>query len=499
MRSNRHRAWRMAIATAVIIGIAVTVPSAIAAGQKEHDPGATPSVHGGTTANIDITIKNTSQAGNISAQAFRVYIPSTMAVSQIQSVVKVPTTAAGTIIPATGAGGTLSQPTPYIEVIDANILRNRTYTIRISAIIPCDQKGTDYAFTTDVRQSNDFNGQNNQLPALSPDSSPATTNVATGCALVFTAQPQNALPGETITDTAFDPEGGDVKVAVKAADGAGATVTGFTGNVSVVSAPATTLGGTTTRALANGEASFGDLSIAAANTYTLVASTTGATNGTSDEFTVDYGVTTTCTADDNEPCTTGVIPGPTMGTTGSVTINDEDGLTADLEASFRDDADIDCAGTGYVEFGDNLFVNVTNIAGGSTAGLTKTVTLTKPIPEGKPSVTGTDEWRYQLCFQSYEQFEAIPNFSTAQENFDNLLQALSNGDFTDPAELVPADERVLGDKSDPEYRGLLPKCSLVADEVPCISSVTFGPATDDAPDGTVIFVAELAVADPQMK
>lgn len=495
MSSNRHRAWRMAIATAVIIGIAVSVPSAIAAGQKEHDPGATASVHGGTTANIDITIRNTSQAGNITAQAFRVYIPSTMAVSQIQSVVKVPTSAAGTIKPI---ADTLSQSPAYIEVVDANIGRNRTYTIRISATIPCDQKNTVYAFTTDVRQSNDFNGQNNQLPALSPDATPPNTTVATGCALVFTAQPSNALPGETITDTAFDPDGGDVKVAVKAADGAGATVTGFTGNVSLASDPATTLGGTTTRALASGVASFDDLSIAAAGTYTLVASTTGATSGTSAEFTIDYGVTTTCTADDNEPCTTGIIPGPTTGTTGSVTINDEDGLSADLEAAFRD-SDIDCAGTGYVEFGDNLFVDVTNIIEGDTAGLTKTVTLTKPVPEGRPSVTGTDEWRYQLCFQSYEQFEAIPNFSSAQANFDNLLQALSNGDFTDPAELVPADERVLGDLSDPEYRGLLPNCSLVDDEVPCLSSVTFGPATDDAPDGTVIFVAELAVADPQMK
>ena len=73
--------------------------------------------------------------------------------------------------------------------------------------------------------------------------------------------------------------------------------------------------------------------------------------------------------------------------------------------------------------------------------------------------------------------------------------ALSNGDYTDPAEEVstgfvlasPAD---LSNPAYREYRGLLPKCSLVANAVPCLTSVTFNIG------GTVTFVATVPIGDP---
>jgi hypothetical protein len=125
------------------------------------------------------------------------------------------------------------------------------------------------------------------------------------------------------------------------------------------------------------------------------------------------------------------------------------------------------------------------------------VTVTKPIPAGRPSVTGVDEWRFQVCFQSRDPFEALPTYmSDPQANYDQLLQALSVGDYTDPAVVVPVSDRVLGDKSLDEYRGLLPKCSLVADAAPCLTSVTFDNAVTPR---LVTFVGKVPAADPQWK
>ena len=404
MSDRRRRVKRLALFVSVIAIIGAALPTIIeASGPKEHDPGATASVDGGTTAAIDITIKNTSTSGNITAQAFRVYLDGDMAASSVVSVAKKPASAAGTITPI---AQTLTGNSPYIEVMNVNIRRNDTYTITVNAKIPCTASGTVYDWVTDVRQSNDFNGTNNQLPVLSPDPTPARTTVATACTLAFTAQPKNALPGATITNVAFDPSAATkVKVAVKSGGASPVTVTWFTGSISVVSAPAVSVSGHTTRATVSGEATFDDLSIATADTYHLTASTTGLANRDSDPFTVDYGVTKTCTPD-GQPCTTGNIPGPTTGTSGVVTVNDNDTLTATLTARFVTN-DIDCAG--YVEFGDKLFFDVDTAQ--SLAGLTKTVTVTKPLPTGRPFGPG-EEWRYQVCFQSRDQFAALPFTTT---------------------------------------------------------------------------------------
>ena len=65
--------------------------------------------------------------------------------------------------------------------------------------------------------------------------------------------------------------------------------------------------------------------------------------------------------------------------------------------------------------------------------------------------------------------------------------------MTTPAEEVPVDARVLGDRSQPEYRGLLPQCSLVNGVAPCLVGLpTFGA-------GTVTFVGKVPAGDPQWK
>jgi hypothetical protein len=489
----RHKARQLALIIAVVAVIAAALPSIIeASGPKEHDPGATASVDGGTTAAIAITIKNTSTSGNITAQGIRVYLDADLAASNVVSVTKAAGTA-GTITPYALPNGTLGSATPYIEILNANVTRNSTYTFTINARIPCATQGTAYDWRTDIRQSNDFNGTNNKLPVVSPDPTPAVTTVASNCSLAFTAQPKNALPGQTITNVAFDATAATkVKVAVKSGGASPVTVTWFSGTINLAFDPAaTTSAGDLSKDLpadGAGEVTFGDLSITApTGNYRLKASTTGLADVFSDSFTVDNGVTVTCTAGNSPICTTGPIPGQTAGTTGVVTVNDNDTLNATLTARWVTN-DIDCAG--YTEFGDRLFFDVQTT--GSLSGLTKTVTVTKPIPAGLPSGPG-EEWRYQVCFQSRDQFAAIAYSTNAQANFDTLLKALSGGNVTSPAELVPEDARVIGDKSADEYRGLLPQCSLVNGVAPCVD----GPPT--FANGNVTFTGKVPAADPVWK
>ena len=143
-------------------------------------------------------------SGNITANGIRVYLDADLAAGNVVSVTKA-AGAAGTITPYALPNGTLGSATPYIEILSANVARNSTYTFTINARIPCATQNTVYDWRTDIRQSNDFNGTNNELPVISPDPTPAVTTVATNCSLVFTAQPKHALPGQTITNVAFDP------------------------------------------------------------------------------------------------------------------------------------------------------------------------------------------------------------------------------------------------------------------------------------------------------
>jgi len=464
--------------------LAAMLPQVIeATGPKEHHAGVSPTTVGaGVAKDFDVSITNTSSSGNITAQAFRIYLDSDLPASSVTNVVKKPANAAGTL---TDWHTTVQGSNPYVEVFDANIKRNATYTVTISVNVPCVAAGTKLDWKTDVRQSNDFNGTNNQIP---PDASPAVTTVSTGCSLAFTAQPKSALHDQTITNVAFDPNA-TKKVEVSVKSGANTVVTWATGSVTVKTSPTTTLAGTKTRALASGVATFDNLSIAAEANYQLVASMAPLGDATSAVFTIGNGVTTTCTAGDSNPCTTGPIPGQTNGTTGNVTVNDNDGLTGNLTAQFVTN-DIDCAG--YEEFGDRLFFDVDTQQ--NVSSLTKTVTVTKPIPNGMPAGAG-EEWRYQVCFQSRDQFQAISYSDDAQVNFDTLLKALSGGDVTSDAELVPEDERVLGDKSAPEYRGLLPQCSLVNNVAPCL----VGQPTFNAAKTLVTWVGKVPAADPVWK
>ncbi len=114
-------------------------------------------------------------------------------------------------------------------------------------------------------------------------SSPFIVTTGDASALVFGAMPSTIDPGLPIAPP----------VTVSAQDAAGNTVTTFTGAVTVAigaNPGSATLGGTVTRTAVAGVASFADLTITKRGSpYTLTASASGLTSGTSAAFAVASG------------------------------------------------------------------------------------------------------------------------------------------------------------------------------------------------------------------
>jgi hypothetical protein len=122
--------------------------------------------------------------------------------------------------------------------------------------------------------------------------------VAQATQLVFTQQPNNTYAGEAVNPS----------VAVSLEDGFGNVATGNTSIVTLTLSGGTFFGGgtTATAAAVNGVASFNNLVLLAAGTYTLTATDTGLTSATSFAFTI--GTHALTIIDDNNASNTGTIP-----------------------------------------------------------------------------------------------------------------------------------------------------------------------------------------------
>src|SRR5207253_1278691 len=114
-------------------------------------------------------------------------------------------------------------------------------------------------------------------------------NIGVGAAakLVFAVQPSNAAAGAGITPA--------MQVAVQDAQGNPVTTATTSITVAIGTNPASgTLSGTTTVAAVNGVATFSHLSIDKAGAgYTLTASASGLTSGTSSAFNISAGAAAT--------------------------------------------------------------------------------------------------------------------------------------------------------------------------------------------------------------
>jgi hypothetical protein len=166
-----------------------------------------------------------------------------------------------------------------------------------------------YTWNVETKQSNDFSGPPGNDLTLDSANSSLTTAVNSACTLQFGTQPHDALVGQHITGSDYNPSG--APVTVKVVDGSGNVVSSYSGPISVsLNTPTNpltnptpaTLGGTTTRNASSGVASFNDLSVnAPGNGYTLKASGPNASTSTSSSFSI-HQQGTVCPS--NSTCTT---------------------------------------------------------------------------------------------------------------------------------------------------------------------------------------------------
>lgn len=269
---------------------------------------------------------------------------------------------------------------------------------------------------------------------LAAESQLTTPAAAGDCALAFTAQPRGARAGAPITDTPFA-AGGPVRVALTGA--AGSPVEGA--DVQVARVPAGALGGTTTRPVSGGSASFSDLSIAEPGDFRLRATAAGAAPVESAPFPVEQVV---------EPCTgascEASIEAP--GAAVDVEATTTDGKPGFLTLSVDEAPPIDCPR--YRE----LVADTITIDGSANLS-EKRVTYTIGYDTLLASWQRYGVSLTQLCFSAPYTYKPRPGSALATAPFDG------DGDGT----------------AETWYTALLPECRVLwfRGDAPCIASRRF--------------------------
>ncbi|HTH64068.1 MAG TPA: hypothetical protein VL563_05270 [Gemmatimonadales bacterium] len=200
--------------------------------------------------------------------------------------------------PTNATAGVSIAPSVVVNALDANNNIATAYTANVVAAIGTNAGGGTLSGTTTVAAvagvatfanlSIDKSGTGYTLHATSGSLTDATStgfniSAAALSQLIFTSQPVATQAGSHIAPA----------VEVSGDDAFGNLVTTFTGNVTVAigtNGGAGTLSGTTTVAAVAGIASFGDLSIDKTGSgYTLAATASGASAGTSVAFDITPG------------------------------------------------------------------------------------------------------------------------------------------------------------------------------------------------------------------
>lgn len=418
-------------------GAAVAVPVVTqAAGPKTYTAAASPAtVEGGRELALTVRLSNTARTTQ-DFKAANVTVPTGLEIVGSPS-------AAG---PSGVVTGTATLVGRVIQVRDATVPKGKYLDVSIAVRVGCNAVGT-YTWATDVRQSNDFNGTDNKFERVGNEPS---TVVTTTCQLAFTGQPADAGTDTAITTTPLnEPPGGPVQVSILDGRTTGAAVVTWAstsvGLTLAGGAAGASLSGGGATAATDGVATFSALTVdTAGDGYTLQASASGPgfTGATSTSFDIGrFSASIDCQAGDTETCTTGTIES-TGGDTAVVTVNDSDGLTANLTASFGDTT-FSCAG--YAATSAELIFGIQDIEGGDPETMTKTVVFTQPADPNKSEL-----WEYQVCFQADYAF---PGFQ-----YNDLLEAFTNADY-------------VVDPVDGLYTALLLPCSA-GQGVPCVNSRT---------------------------
>lgn len=299
---------------------------------------------------------------------------------------------------------------------------------------------------------------------LDTANSSLTTQVtcATATALKFGTQPHDAVVGSVITGNANDASGPRVTVDLVDSSGNLVTASNVPVTIALGNNPAgASPGGSLTATTTNGVATFPDLTLdKAANGYTLVASSPGLTNDTSNPFDENDSAT---------PCPSGATCTNTINSnSGSLQVDVGSGSTDAILTESVDvgtpmdgpgsdpEADPGCAGYTPPEASADWYEFVVQPADGKTFDRSKTVTWI---------VNGTTTDGFEVCFGAPYEFDA---------------QGTDSG-------LAPAGTLPDGTEG---FVGLLQPCSELTAGSPCVLRLADG---EDPINGGPRVVAEVSI------
>lgn len=281
---TRRRKW---IAAIVVLLSLVVVPTA-SAGNKPYSVVISPgSVSSGT---VTMTAKFTNETSHQRLGAANLVAPAQFTITSVVSL-SVPPPATATLVTSCAASGVTGS---CVQLRNLSLPPGASVTVTMTVNTSAATCGSPTAYTWGVqaKQANNFNGVGNDLDLDVSRSSLTTAVSCTAVALKFVTQPSNAVVGQPITGSAYNPTGPPISVETVDASG----------NLVRSSAPITmalgknpggaTLGGTTTENAVNGVATFSNLTLnKPGNGYTLVASSPGLTSATSNAFNEDNTAT----------------------------------------------------------------------------------------------------------------------------------------------------------------------------------------------------------------
>ncbi len=444
----RIRFKRLALVGAALVGtIGFAVTADAAPSQKSYIPSAT-----GAAGAPTVTFRLENNSRNNIAFGSAEITPGTALLGTYQGGAA-PVTLAAPVVRNVSNNQVVTQPSgasaqwngTKILIRDVNVPKGAYLTVTAPFAPAC---GTaSYSFSSEVRQSNQFLGQNNDFILDSAYSNPTSFTVTGLCRLVFTSGPSDATTTTRVVTT------------VTAQNGSGDTLTGFAGQVTltVTGTSSPTWSVTASAGVASFTASTGPL-ISTVGRFTLTASAVGFTSAESASFLIGA----TCDID-TKPCETGPIQSPNV--TASVLVNDSANQIVGTLQGYFTTPDFDCVAMGYTRpLSDQLFFNL--VTNSTVGGLSKTVTYTVPF-------TGAVE-EYQVCYQAPYQFPALD--LRTLNGVNQFLVDFTKSDFS--GNLI-----IGGTAEAPTYTGLLLPCEYgetvgitmangTQDQTPCVASRT---------------------------
>ena len=268
MRSRARHGLKFWSAGLIVVGlIAATAVAGLATGTKTFKFTVSPtSVGAGTTQTFQVRVTNTTP-GNSNIDSFSVSVPSQFAVTGATLGTSSNANASASVSPS---GQTVN--VQFLDPVKSNQYATVNITTSVTSTgLSCGSSNSSNPWSVTPWTGSNLSGTTFADTSSGTDLASHTTSISDKC-LSFTVQPSNG-----VVNTAISPA-----VQVTLSDGA----SGVTVAMSKASGPGTLSGTLTATTNGSGVASFSNLKLDAAGTYTLSASATGYATATSNSFVI---------------------------------------------------------------------------------------------------------------------------------------------------------------------------------------------------------------------